>query len=131
MIPGGNPTNNRNALTGMLCGLGGWLFYILGFCLDAVVGAATAGLGAICLFPLDFVPPLLWLLAVIYGHLALSQIRHTGAGGRGQAVTGLVSGYLGLGILVLFVIAIIFILVTGFGAAWLTKIVPYFPQKNY
>lgn len=34
--------------------------------------------------------------AVICGHLALSQIKKTGEGGRGLAIAGLVLGYLGL-----------------------------------
>ena len=36
------------------------------------------------------------ILAVIFGHIALSQIRRTGQGGRGMAVAGLVLGYIGL-----------------------------------
>ena len=34
--------------------------------------------------------------AVITGHIALGQIKTTGEGGRGLAITGLVLGYLGL-----------------------------------
>ena len=34
------------------------------------------------------------LLAVIFGHVALSQIRRTGERGRGMAITGLVLGYI-------------------------------------
>jgi protein-disulfide isomerase len=36
------------------------------------------------------------LVAVITGHIALSQIRRRGEGGRGLAIAGLVIGYLGL-----------------------------------
>lgn len=38
------------------------------------------------------------LLAVIFGHIALSQIGKTGQGGRGLAIAGLVLGYIGVGI---------------------------------
>jgi hypothetical protein len=53
---------------------------------------------------------ILWLywvgsiLAVIFGHIALSQIRHTRQGGRGLAIAGLVLGYVGLGLLVLLIV---------------------------
>ena len=36
------------------------------------------------------------LLAVIFGHSALSQIKKTGQEGRGLAIAGLVLGYIGL-----------------------------------
>lgn len=36
------------------------------------------------------------VLAVIFGHVALSQIKKTGAAGRGLAVAGLVLGYIGI-----------------------------------
>ena len=36
------------------------------------------------------------LAAVIMGHVALSQIKRTGEGGRGLAIAGLILGYLGL-----------------------------------
>ncbi|HEU5160514.1 MAG TPA: DUF4190 domain-containing protein [Streptosporangiaceae bacterium] len=41
------------------------------------------------------------VLAVIFGHVALSQIKKTGAAGRGLAVAGLVLGYIGIGIALL------------------------------
>lgn len=50
---------------------------------------------------------LLWLfgfgslLAVIFGHIALNQIKKTGELGQGFAIAGLVLGYIGLGIMVL------------------------------
>ena len=34
------------------------------------------------------------LLAVVFGHVALSQIKRTGEGGRGMAIAGLVLGYI-------------------------------------
>ena len=36
------------------------------------------------------------ILAVIFGHIALSQIGKSGQGGRGLAVAGLVLGYIGM-----------------------------------
>ena len=53
---------------------------------------------------------ILWLywvgsiLAVIFGHIALSQIHHSRQGGRGLAIAGLVLGYVGLALLVLIIL---------------------------
>ena len=41
------------------------------------------------------------ILAIIFGHVALSQIRRTREGGQGLATAGLIIGYLGFAILVL------------------------------
>jgi hypothetical protein len=55
---------------------------------------------------------ILWLywvgsiLAVIFGHIALSQIRHTGQGGRGLAIAGLVLGYVGLALFLLVIFGV-------------------------
>jgi hypothetical protein len=43
------------------------------------------------------------VLAVVFGHVALAQIRDNGQGGRGMAIAGLVLGYVGLATLTLFV----------------------------
>jgi hypothetical protein len=57
---------------------------------------------------------ILWLywvgsiLAVIFGHIALSQIRHTGQRGRGLAIAGLVLGYVGLALFLLVIFLVIF-----------------------
>jgi hypothetical protein len=53
---------------------------------------------------------LYWLgsiLAVIFGHIALSQIKRTNQGGKGMAVAGLVLGYIGLAVLVVVIIALV------------------------
>lgn len=52
---------------------------------------------------------LYWLgsiLAVIFGHCALAQIRRTGEGGGGLAVAGLVLGWIGVGTLALTIFAV-------------------------
>jgi hypothetical protein len=36
------------------------------------------------------------ILAVIFGHVALGQIRRDGSDGKGMAITGLVLGYVGV-----------------------------------
>jgi len=49
------------------------------------------------------------ILAVVFGHVALSQIKRSRGAvrGRGLAVAGLVLGYLGVAMLVLFIVAAI------------------------
>jgi len=52
---------------------------------------------------------LLWLgsiLAVIFGHVALSQIqKDPSIRGRGMAIAGLVLGYVGVGVLLIGIVA--------------------------
>jgi hypothetical protein len=50
---------------------------------------------------------LFWLgstLAIIFGHIALDQIKHNNQSGKGMAVAGLVLGYVGAGTFALFVV---------------------------
>lgn len=55
---------------------------------------------------------ILWLywvgsvLALVFGYVARSQIRQTGHGGDGMAIAGIVLGWVGVGMLVLFLILI-------------------------
>jgi hypothetical protein len=41
------------------------------------------------------------ILAVIFGRVALGQIKRTGQSGQGMAVAGLVLGYIGIAVLAL------------------------------
>lgn len=81
------PRNNGMAIASMVLG---------------IIGVLTCAL------------PILSVGAVIFGHVAQSQIRRTGEAGSGMAVTGLVLGYLFaiLGLLYwIFVVGV-------YGAAW-------------
>jgi len=46
------------------------------------------------------------ILAVIFGHVALRQTGTSGQGGRGLAIAGLVLGWIGVGILVISIVAV-------------------------
>jgi hypothetical protein len=53
---------------------------------------------------------LYWLgsiLAVIFGHVALSQIARSGQNGRGLAIAGLVLGWIGVGVLVIAMLGVV------------------------
>jgi len=49
-----------------------------------------------CLGPLAGIP------GVICGHMALGRIKASGQGGRGMAIAGLVMGYLGIVVIIIF-----------------------------
>lgn len=96
------PKTNGNAVTSLVMGIAGWVFYIGMWCFNFLVGwavaIATYGAGLFCLVPLACLSPLLWLIGVITGHVAKGQIRERGEGGEGMATAGLVMGYIGLGL---------------------------------
>lgn len=50
--------------------------------------------------------PVMPILAVVFGHIALGQIRATGAPGRAYAITGLVTGYIGIALAILWLIGV-------------------------
>jgi hypothetical protein len=57
-----------------------------------------------------FISFFLWIapvLAVIFGHIGLSQIKRTGEDGRGQGIAGLIMGYVYLALVVLGVIIVV------------------------
>lgn len=51
--------------------------------------------------------PVMPILAVVFGHMGLAHIRRTGAPGRGYAIAGLVTGYIGIALAILWLIATI------------------------
>ncbi|WP_430647888.1 DUF4190 domain-containing protein [Agromyces sp. GXS1127] len=61
------------------------------------------------------------LVAIITGHIALSQIKKTGEQGRGLAIAGLIIGYVGL---LASIIALIFVFVVA-GAAYNSGVTSY------
>lgn len=63
----------------------------------AIVSLVTGLLG------FTFAPFIGSLAAVITGHLALNQIKHTTEQGRGMAVAGLILGYVVLGLILVIV----------------------------
>jgi hypothetical protein len=88
----------------------------------------TGGASAICSSVLDFLPFALWLVGIVAGHVALGQIRLTGALGRSRAISGLVLGYVGMAFTILFFVFILILIVTGIGAGMLYKISPALPR---
>lgn len=59
------------------------------------------------------------IAAIVFGHMALGQIKRTGDAGRGLALTGLIIGYsyfVMIALFVLFYISMIGIMIASFGA---------------
>jgi hypothetical protein len=81
-MPPPRPKTNGLALTSMILG-------VLGI---------TVGL---CLLFFPVMP----VLAVVFGHVGLTQVNRTGAAGRGYAIAGLVTGYIGIALAILWIIA--------------------------
>jgi hypothetical protein len=125
---------NKLARTSLLLGLLGWFFYLLQACFDFTLGlllaAVTAGTSAVCSSILDILPFVLWLIGIVAGHVALGQIRQSGAPGRSSAVWGLLLSYAGLTFTILFIVGIIILVASGVGAGLLYKFIPSLP-KHY
>jgi hypothetical protein len=109
---------NQPARNSLIAGAIGWGLWLLLLCfnwtLGLVLSALTAGILGICLAILGYLPVIPWIIAVINGHRGLSQAGQMGGEGRGQAIAGLVMGYLGL---VLTVCTLLFILLGILGIA--------------
>ncbi len=75
---------------------------------STILGIAGLTVGLCLLFF-----PVLPILAVILGHLGLSKITNTGMPGRSLAVAGLVMGYVGVALAVLWLVLVIIGTVTS------------------
>jgi hypothetical protein len=123
-------TKNRLATTSLSLGLVGWTIYILQWCFDLTIGLLlatfTAGVSAVCSTILDVVPFVLWLVGIVTGHVALSQIKRSGSPGRDRAVWGLVLNYFGLFFIGIFVIIVAILIAAGIGVGLMDKVLPSF-----
>lgn len=123
---------NKLAKTSLILGLLGWFFYLLQWCFDLTIGlllaAFTGGSSTICTAVLDILPFVLWLVGIVSGHVALAQIRNSGAPGRIGAGWGLVLGYVGLAFTILLIVIIIILLAAGVGVGLFEKIIPSLPK---
>jgi hypothetical protein len=121
--------NNGMAVTSLILGIVGWVFALIGLCINfAIVPAFTAitvGWGAflyICTcFPV-LIPPLLWIVGLVTGYVGRNQINETGAGGMGMAKAGIIMAYVGLGLGFLSVCVMAVLLITGVSLPFLEGI---------
>lgn len=112
--------NNRQATTSLISGIVAWVLWLLFLCFNYSIGiflsALTVGITGLLCGIVSFLPVIPWIVAVITGHLSLSQIGRTGEGGKGSAIAGLIMGYLGIA-LTLCTIAFYLLVVSGVVAA--------------
>ncbi|MCH7663761.1 MAG: DUF4190 domain-containing protein [Chloroflexi bacterium] len=114
------PTNALSIIS-LISSILGWVFTIIFICVNfgilPILTIATFGAGLLlyCIvLPFTCITPIGWIIGVVTGHASLSQIRETGAGGEGMAKGGLISGYIGLGLIGLTLCALLgFFLFTG------------------
>jgi len=122
-VPPAAPPKNSLAVVSMVSGIVSWVLFFVTLCFNFTLGTAlaavTAGISGICSAILACVPPVGWIVAIITGHAAKSQIRQSGAAGGGMATAGLIMGYIGVGLLVLSLCLVIaaVIAVLAFGAS--------------
>ncbi len=102
------PVANKMAVWSMWMGIGG------------VGGGFVCGVLSLVPFIgylFSFIAMFLWIapvLAIIFGHVGLSQIKRTGEEGRGQAIAGLIIGYVSIGLGLLSILIVIGIFGIGF-----------------
>ncbi len=91
---------------------------------------STSGMaiGSLVCSLLGLFVPLLSILAVIFGHIALSQIKKSNGmvGGRGLAIAGLIIGYITIALVVIFVGFIVLAVVLAPGGGTTSLITPRF-----
>jgi hypothetical protein len=87
--------NNSMAKVSIGTGLGGWGLWLLTFVFSWIP------ILNICIAPLGCLSPIGWIVGIVTGHMGIRQIKTSGEGGRGMAVTGLISGYIGIGIVLI------------------------------
>ena len=125
--------SNGNAVASLVLGISSWVVYLGVFCFNMTFGTilsiATYGVGLLCLAPLGCISPIMWLIAVITGHIGMKRAKEQGGNGRGMALAGLIMGYLGLGIMLALVItAVLMLIITG-GLGFLGTIIPYYENS--
>jgi peptidyl-prolyl cis-trans isomerase B (cyclophilin B) len=86
----------------------------------APMATGTNGLAIASLICAFFVP----IVAIILGHIALSQIKKTGQEGRGLALAGTILGYVFTGFIVLYFCAVIAIFVLAANAPGSSTFLP-------
>lgn len=117
---GMEPKNNGLAITSMVVGILGWVFSLIGLCINFVIvpaiTAITVGWGAliyICTCMPVLIPPIFWIIGLVTGYVGRNQITETGDGGMGMAKAGIIMAYVGLGLGILSVCVITILMLTG------------------
>lgn len=112
--------NNGLAVFSMVSGIVGWVLFVALLCVNffllPVIAVATLGIGALlylCVLPAGCLSPIAWVIGIVTGHASLNQIRTSGQAGEGMAKAGLIMGYIGIGLTIISICAVIFLVLAG------------------
>jgi hypothetical protein len=110
---------NKKASTSMITGIVGWAVDVLTitFSILALIKIESYGAGLLCLVPLTCTPLILWIVAIITGHVGLGEIKRNDESGRGMAIAGLVMGYSGVGLTLCGILSSIPVIISSGAAA--------------
>lgn len=113
---------NSLATTSLVMGILGWVFALIGLCINFLIvpaaTALTAGVGAflyVCTCLPVALPPIFWIVGAITGHVGKNRIQESGEAGLGMAKAGLIMSYIGLGLGILSVCVIAILYFAGVG----------------
>lgn len=108
--------NNRQATTSLISGIIAWVAWLLFICFNWTIGLfvslLTMGITGMLCGLVSYLPVIPWIVAIVTGHIGLSQIGRTGEAGKGMAIAGLIMGYLGIAMTLC---TIIFAVLAAFG----------------
>jgi len=125
-----SPVNNSASMASLVSGIAGWVIFLINVCVNLVLVPAltviTLGIGALlylCILPLTCISPIAWIIAVVTGHVGMSQTKAAGQQGNSKATAGLILGYLGLAFVVLSICLIVVAVGTGISIPILSDII--------
>jgi hypothetical protein len=128
-IPEQHSGNNGLAIVSLVSSITGWVLFFALLCVNLFIlpmfAVATIGIGLIlyiCLFPASCLSPLAWLIGIITGYVSINQINESNQTGKGMAKASLIMGYIGLGMVILSLCALVVLGLTGVSIPLLEEI---------
>lgn len=70
------------------------------------IAAMVLGIAGLAFAPCLWFFPVLPILGIVLGHVSLGQVNRRGTPGRGFSVSGMVTGYAGLGLSLIFLLLV-------------------------
>ena len=70
------------------------------------IAAMVLGIAGLALAPCLWFFPVMPILGIVLGHASFAQVNRQGTPGRGFALSGMVTGYVGLGLSLIFLLLV-------------------------